>query len=105
LKASPRFFFKKTLIPSPSLTPEVHIKVEYLRGPFCLPTPDPYHHPLFTQILLEICYAFLLFFCIMFIEKYNEKLVVLVPNREQHELGTDNGGSLDSYVNIITQYI
>lgn len=41
----------------------------------------------------------------MSIEKYNEKLVVLVPNREQHDSGTDNVESLDSYVNIITVYI
>jgi hypothetical protein len=41
----------------------------------------------------------------MFIEKYNEKLVVFVPNREQHDSGTDNVESLDSYVNNITEYI
>lgn len=41
----------------------------------------------------------------MYIEKYNEKRVVLVPNREQHDSTTDNVGSLDCYVNIITVYI
>jgi hypothetical protein len=41
----------------------------------------------------------------MFIEKYNEKLVVLVPNKEQHDSGTDNVEPLECNVNIITVYI
>jgi hypothetical protein len=93
--------FLKCLTPLTTPDAGVHIKVEYFRGPFCLPTPHP-PTPVHSNFIRNLLCTSP--FCIKFIEKYNEKLVVLVPNREQHGLEPDNAESLDSYLTTITGY-